>query len=103
MIVVGDDEHEKQNLKEKLVAQLKIKDLGKLLHWIEVTYSKKGILISQIKYVLDLLKVTQVKIKCKNIGVPIEQNHIIGSDEGSPTVNTGQSQTCGEAHLLSPN
>jgi len=45
MIVAGDDEHEKQILKEKLAAQFEMKDLGKLKYFlgIEVAYSKKGI------------------------------------------------------------
>lgn len=44
MIIAKDDETEKLALKEKLVAQLKMKDLGKLKYFlgIEVAYSKKG-------------------------------------------------------------
>jgi len=93
MIVAGDDGHEKQILKEKLAAQFEMKDLGKLKYFlgIEVTYSKKGIFISQRKYDIDLLKETGM-INCKTTGVPIEQNHRIGSDEGSSTVNKGQYQ-----------
>jgi len=92
MIVAGDDEHEKQILKEKLAAQFEMKDLGKLKYFlgIEVAYSKKGIFIFQRKYVIDLLKETCM-INCKTTGVPIEQSHRIGS-EGSSTVNKGQYQ-----------
>ena len=91
MIVTGDDEHDKQMLKEKLAAQFEMKDLGKLKYFLEidVAYSKKGIFISQRKYVIDLLKETGM-INCKTTGVPIEQNHRIGSHEGSSTVNKGQ-------------
>ena len=45
---------------------------------------KKGIFISQIKYVLDLLKETN-KLGCITSGVPIEQNHRIGSEDSSLT------------------
>jgi len=43
-----------------LAAQFEMKDIGKLKYFIgiEVAYSKKGIFISQRKYVLDLLKET---------------------------------------------
>ncbi|RDX93412.1 hypothetical protein CR513_24333, partial [Mucuna pruriens] len=60
--------------------------LGKFMYFlgIEVVYSKKDIFISQRKYVLDLLKETR-KLGCKSIGVPVEQNHKIESEE-SPLV-----------------
>jgi len=47
MIVVRDDEHEKETLKEKLVVQFEMKDLGKVKYFlgIDVAYSKKEILI----------------------------------------------------------
>jgi len=80
-------------LKEKLVAQFEMKDPGKLKYFlkIEVAYSKKDIFISQRKYVLDLLKEICM-IDCKTTEVPIEQNHKIGSEEGSFSVNKGQYQ-----------
>ncbi|RDY11219.1 hypothetical protein CR513_04153, partial [Mucuna pruriens] len=71
MIVIGDDEIEKLILKEKKV---------EILPWIEVAYSKQGIVISQRKYVLDLLKEIG-KLGCKTLGVPIEQNYRIGCKE----------------------
>jgi len=58
MIVAGDDEHEKQVLKEKLPIQFEMKDLGKLKYFLgtDVAYLKKDIFISQRKYGIDLLK-----------------------------------------------
>jgi len=48
LIVVGDDEHEKQTLREKLVVQFERNDLVELkyFHGIKTTYLKKGIFIS---------------------------------------------------------
>lgn len=42
IIVVGDSEHDKQILKEKIVAQCKMNDLGNLKYFlgIKVGYSK---------------------------------------------------------------
>ncbi|RDX70624.1 hypothetical protein CR513_50118, partial [Mucuna pruriens] len=61
MIVTGDDEIEKLNLKEKLATQFEME-----------------------KYVLDLLKEIG-KLVCKISRVPIEQNHRIGCEE-SPII-----------------
>jgi len=50
--------HEKLNLKEKFVAQFEVKDVVKLKYilGIEIDYSKRGIIISQRKYVLALIR-----------------------------------------------
>lgn len=42
MIIVGDDELEKQTLRKRLVAQFEMKGLGKLKYFlgIEIAYSK---------------------------------------------------------------
>jgi len=50
MIIIGDDEIEKQTLKERLAAQFEMKDLEKLKYFLgmEVAYSRQGIFISQI-------------------------------------------------------
>ncbi|RDX67605.1 hypothetical protein CR513_53499, partial [Mucuna pruriens] len=84
MIVIGDDEIEKLNLKEKLIPQFEMKELGKLKYFlgIEVAYFKK--------YVLDLLKETR-KLGWKISRVPIEQNHRIGCEE-SPIIEKFQYQ-----------
>ncbi|RDX65732.1 hypothetical protein CR513_55583, partial [Mucuna pruriens] len=92
MIVTGDDEIEKLNLKEKLATQFEMKELGKLKYFlgIEVAYSKQGIFISQRKFVLDLLKEIG-KLGCKISMVPIEQNHRIGCEE-IPIIEKSQYQ-----------
>jgi len=68
-------------------------DLEKLKYFLgtKVAKLKKGIFISQRRYVHDLLKEIN-KIDCKTTEVPIEQNHGIGSDEGCFNVNKGQYQ-----------
>ena len=82
MIIAGDDEIEKQTLKERLAAQFEMKDLGKLKYFlgIKVAYNRHVIFISQRKYILDLLKEIG-KLGCKTTKVPIKQNHMIGNDE----------------------
>ncbi|XP_072087332.1 uncharacterized mitochondrial protein AtMg00810-like [Arachis hypogaea] len=93
MIIAGDDELEKQTLKEKLATQFEMKDLGKLKYFlgIEVAYSRQGIFIFQRKYILDLLKEIG-KLDCMITGVPIEQNHKTENDEESPKVEKAQYQ-----------
>lgn len=50
------------NLKKKLASDFKIKDLGQLKYFLgmDVAISKEGIMMSQRKYVLDLLKETRM-------------------------------------------
>ena len=64
------------NLKHYLDKEFEIKDLGSLRYffWIEVARSKKGIFISQRKYILHLLEETGV-LGCKRADLSIEANH----------------------------
>ena len=58
VIITGTDLVEIQDLKTFLHETFKIKDLG-MLHYflgLEVLYKEDGILISQRKFTLDLLK-----------------------------------------------
>ena len=58
IILTGDNEYEISNLKKFLAQEFEIKDLGNLKYFLgmEVARSRKGIIVSQQKYVLDLLK-----------------------------------------------
>ena len=60
IIVTGNDEKDKHDVKQRLAKEFEIKELGKLKYFlgIEMTYSTQGIFISQQKYVTDLLAET---------------------------------------------
>ena len=93
MIITGDDEIEKQNLRERLAAQFEMKELRKLKYFlgIKVAYLRHDIFISQRKYIFDLLKKIG-KLGCKTTGVSIEQNHRIENGEENPKVEKTQYQ-----------
>ena len=60
IIITGNDGTSINNVKSFLQAQFDVKDLGILKYFlgIELAYSSKGLVLSQRKYVLDLLSET---------------------------------------------
>jgi Reverse transcriptase (RNA-dependent DNA polymerase) len=60
IVLTGNNLAEMKRLKASLVKEFKMKDLGELRYFlgIEVARSKKGVVLSQQRYVLDLLSDT---------------------------------------------
>jgi len=82
ILVTGDDEEEQRLLAQHLANEFEIKTLGKLKYFlgIEVAHSKKGIFISQQKYITDLLQEIG-KAACKPASTPIDPNVKLGNAE----------------------
>jgi len=85
IIITGDDEVEVKRLKENLSKEFEVKDLGQLRYFlgIEVARSQKGILLTQRKYVLDLLNETGM-LGCRPASYPIDPNHKLCAESGDP-------------------
>jgi hypothetical protein len=83
IIITGDDETEISQLKKNLSKEFEVKDLGQLKYFlgIEVARSPKGIVLSQRKYVLDLLSDTGM-LGCRAASTPIDQNHKLCANAG---------------------
>lgn len=93
IILTGDDLSEMNRLKASLASEFEIKNLGSLKYFLgmEVARSKEGIVISQRKYVLDLLKETGMS-GCKPVDTPIDPNKKLGDGEQGESVDIGQYQ-----------
>lgn len=76
IVLTGDNHEELKRLKKALAIEFEIKDLGPLRYFLglEVARNRNGISISQIKYVLDLLRETDM-LGSKPTNVPINPNH----------------------------
>lgn len=88
IIMTGDDVEAIKLLKRDLASEFEIKDLGHLKYFLgmEVARSKEGIVISQRKYILDLLKETGL-LGCKPAETPMDPNKKIFKDEEQTPVN----------------
>lgn len=73
--------------------EFEIKDLGNLRYFLgmEVARSKKGILTSQRKYVIDLLQETGME-GSKPAETPMDTTTKLGTGDNSPPVDKGRFQ-----------
>ena len=93
MIITGSDKEEMTDLRDKLFREFEMKDLGRLRYFlgIEVLRSKRGIFISQRKYILDLLAETGL-LDCKPAESPMVVNHKLQIVEGAEFTDREQYQ-----------
>jgi Reverse transcriptase (RNA-dependent DNA polymerase) len=84
MIIIGDDEREIAQLKARLEKDFEVKDLKYFRNFlgIEVTRGAEGIVLSQRKYVLNLLSETNM-LGCKPVISPIDVKAKISVDSGA--------------------
>ncbi|EOY19350.1 Uncharacterized protein TCM_044423 [Theobroma cacao] len=92
IILIGDDTIEIERLQQYLASEFKIKDSRSQKYFLgmEVARSKKGIAVSQMKYVIDLLKETSMS-GCRPAETPVDPNQKLGDSKGN-LMNTLQYQ-----------
>lgn len=85
IIITGDDEVGITKLKQFLQSQFQISDLGRLRYFlgIEVSRSPQGILLSQRKYVLDMLAECGL-LGCKPVDTPMLPTRKLLLEDGDP-------------------
>jgi Reverse transcriptase (RNA-dependent DNA polymerase) len=85
MIITGNDEDEIARLKVRPGNEFEVKDLGHLRYFfgIEVARGPKGIVLSQRKYVVDLLKEMGM-LGCKSVSTPIDQKSKLSAEAYEP-------------------
>jgi hypothetical protein len=93
IILTRDYEEELVRLKKLLAKEFEIKDLRYLKYFLgmEVAQSRKGIYVSQRKYVLDLLKETGM-LGCKPANTPMDSTKKIGAENDSIPLDKGRYQ-----------
>lgn len=93
IILTGDDKEEMERIKWKLSMEFEMKDLGNLRYFLkmEVARNKMVILVTQCKYVIDLLKETRM-LACKPVDTPMDPNVKLKLKTNSNLVDKGRYQ-----------
>ncbi|RVW35016.1 Retrovirus-related Pol polyprotein from transposon RE1 [Vitis vinifera] len=75
IVITGSDQEGIQRLKQHLFNHFQTKDLGKLKYFLglEIAQSSSGVVMSQRKYVLDILEETGM-LECKPVDTPMNPN-----------------------------
>ncbi|CAL5335650.1 unnamed protein product [Camellia sinensis] len=93
IILTGAHEEEIGLLKKFLTKEFEIKDLGNLKYFLgmKIARSKKGIAVSQRKYILDLLNETGM-LGCKPAETPMDTTIKLEESDGSAPSDKGRYQ-----------
>jgi len=91
IVITGDDTIGIVSLKKHLHERFQTKDLGSLKYFlgIEVAKSKKGVHLSQRKYVLDMLSEAGM-LGCRSIDSPMDVNVKLLPDQGELLEDVGR-------------
>ncbi|KAD3067216.1 hypothetical protein E3N88_35096 [Mikania micrantha] len=89
VIVTGNDQDKTQETKSFLDNKFSIKDLGPLKYFlgIEFARTKDGLVLSQLKYTLDILEDSGM-LGCRPCSFPMEHNLKLEKDNGDIRVDT---------------
>ena len=101
IVITCSDQDGIRKLKQHLFSHFQTKDLGKLKYFmgIEITQSKSGVVMSQRKYVLDILEETGM-LDCKPVDTPMDPNVKLVSGQGGASMRSREiSTTSGETEL----
>ncbi|XP_024963325.1 uncharacterized protein LOC112503538 [Cynara cardunculus var. scolymus] len=101
IIIVGNKFERIQDTKTQLDEAFNIKDLGPLKYFlgIEVAKTSNGLVLSQRKYILDILKDSGM-MGCRPSPFPIEQNLNLDKGENETQVDDGHNQLVGRLLYL---
>ena len=93
IILTRDDSKEILKLKKLLATKFEIKDLGTVKYFLgmEMARSKEEIVISQRKYILDLLNETDF-LGCKPADTPMDSTKRLNRSEESTPVDKGSTK-----------
>jgi hypothetical protein len=85
LIIVSSSEVATTHLLWQLDQEFTIKDLGRLHYFlgIEVNYSPSGLVLSQKKYITELLTKTNM-LNCRSVSTPMSSSEKVSRHDGAP-------------------
>ena len=91
IVITGNDHHGITQVKQHLCHHFQTKDLGRLRYFlgIEIAQSKRGIVISQRKYAMDILEVIRL-LNSKPVDTPMDPNAKLMPAQGEPLSDPGK-------------